>query len=59
MNIDLIAVPTGGVRYYVSGNPKPATPRVTGECSKNPDPRTSRSREPGNTEPHKRKETRR
>ena len=59
MNVELIAVPTGGVRYYASRNPNPATPLVTGECSKNPVPPTSGSREPGNTETHKRKETKR
>jgi hypothetical protein len=52
MEVVLIAVPTGGVRYYASRNPDSATPRVTDECSRN-----AGSEEPGITETRARKET--
>lgn len=57
MQIELLAIPTGGVRYYGIRNPNPATPRVEAECSKNLDPGTPGSEEPGNAETHVRKET--
>lgn len=56
MQTELLAIPTGGVRYYGSRKPTPADQRVEAECSKNPDCRTSGFREPEKSEVQPRKE---
>jgi hypothetical protein len=59
MQVELIKIPTGGVRYYVSSNPNPATPRVEAECSKSPGPPLPLLKEPGKSKVQNHKETKR